>query len=168
MREGKVITEEKVVLQATQSIWAKNKYFILACSQQDYREVRKLLREEYRDLPDAYNALQKVEEIFGDVPSAELPQVSNALYHMAGYFKKLISREDRQAMNALIQTNPSKVLDKLEINSRDFKIDYLLNSRIWPSLRKESFNLVPITLMCNGITYQTGELLWQGNYLTVK
>ena len=40
MRQENIITDEKLVLQAAQAIWAMNKYLVLACNQQDYQKVR--------------------------------------------------------------------------------------------------------------------------------
>lgn len=168
IKKNKIITDEKLVLRAAEIVWARNKYLILACSQRDYCEVRKLLRQGERDLKAAYHILKNAQDTFGDVPTENLPQVSNALYHIAGYFKKLIPQEDRQIMNLMIQTNPRKALVELEINTQRFSINYLLDSRIWPELRIEPFNLVPIHLLGKDKIYPASEILWKGDHLVLK
>jgi len=79
MRQENIITDEKLVLQAALSIWAMNKYLVLACSQQDYLAVRKLLRTEDLDLTAAYNIFKNIESTYCAIPTESLPQVSNAL-----------------------------------------------------------------------------------------
>lgn len=168
IKQDKIIIDEKLVLRAAEIVWAKNKYFTLACSHRDYSEVRKLLRPGDCDLKAAYHILKSVHDKFRDVPTENLPQVSNALYHIAGYFKKLIPREDRQRMNVMIRTNPGSVIEELELYTQRFSIDYLLHSYIWPERRTVPFNRVPIHLLNNNENYQASELLWEGDYLTFK
>lgn len=168
MRQENIINDDKLVLQAAQAVWAMNKYFVLACNQQDYREVRKLLRLEVHDLTAAYNILKNNELTYYGIPTESLPQVSNALFHMAGYFKKLTSHEERQEMNNLILTNPSQAVALLEENTRRHQVRYLLQSRFWTCDREKPFNLVPIAIVHNNITYEANELMWHGDYLSVK
>ena len=128
MRQENIITDEKLVLQAAQAIWAMNKYLVLACNQQDYQKVRTYLKANDRDLTAAYRILRNIETTYGQVPTEELPQLSNALYHMAGYFKKLVSSEERQKMSNSIQTNFSQALTLLEENTQKYQVHYLLHS----------------------------------------
>nr|WP_289037913.1 DUF1722 domain-containing protein [uncultured Allobacillus sp.] len=166
MRQENRITDEKLALKAAQAIWAMNKYLVLACNQQDYQKVRTYLKANGRDLTAAYKILRNIETTYGHVPTEELPQLSNALYHMAGYFKKLVSSEERQRMNHYIQTNPSQALTLLEENTQKYHVRYLLHSRFWPQDREKPFNLVPIALKDHNVTYEANELLWHGDYLT--
>ena len=166
MRQENIITDEKLVLQAAQAIWAMNKYLVLACNQQDYQKVRTYLKAIDRDLTAAYRILRNIETTYGQVPTEELPQLSNALYHMAGYFKKLVSSEERQKMSNSIQTNFSQALTLLEENTQKYQVHYLLHSRFWPQDREKPFNLVPVALKHHNVTYEANELLWYGDYLT--
>lgn len=168
MIQETIITDEKLVLQAAESVWAMNKYFVLACSQQDYREVRKLFRTEYLDFTAAYHILKNNELTYCDIPTESLPQVSNALFHIAGYFKKFTSSKERQEMNHLILTNPGQALALLEENTRRHDVRYLLQSRFWSRDREKPFNLVPIAIVHNHVTYQANELMWHGDYLSRK
>jgi len=167
MRPENIITVEKLVLAAAQSVWAKNKYLVLACSQQDYLAVRKLLRTEHLDLTAVYNIFNKIESTYCTVPTEALPQVSNALFHIAGYFKKFISAEERREIDHLIQTNPGQALALLEENTRRHHIPYLLQSRFWSHDREKPFNLVPMAIVHENVTYQANELMWHGDYLSL-
>lgn len=167
MRPDNIITDEKLVLQAAQSVWAKNKYLVLACSQQDYLAVRKLLRTEDLDLTAAYNVLKNIELTYCAIQTESLPQVSNALFHIAGYFKKFISAEERQEMDHLVQTNPRQALALLEEHTRRHQVPYLVQSRFWSQDREKPFNLVSISIVHENVTYQANELMWHGDYLSV-
>lgn len=57
---------EKNVLKSAQTIWATNKYFVLACSQRDYQLVRELLKPDILDLGSVYDVLKRI--------IAQLPQ----------------------------------------------------------------------------------------------
>lgn len=168
MRQDNIITDKKLVLQAAQSVWAMNKYFVLACRQQDFREMRILLRAEDHNLTAGYNILKNIEFTYYAVPTESLPQISNALFHIAGYFKKLLPREQRQEINNLILTDPSQALALLEENTRRHNVRYLLQSRFWSRDRKKPFNLVPIAIVHNNLTYQANKLTWHGDYLSFK
>ncbi|MBR7554797.1 DUF1722 domain-containing protein [Allobacillus sp. GCM10007491] len=167
MWQENIITDEKLVLKAAQAIWAMNKYLVLACSQKDYQQIRKLLQAENRDLSAVYNILENIETTYGHIPTEELPQLSNALYHIAGYFKKLVSNEERQEINYLIQTNASQALTILKENTRKYQVRYLLHSRFWTHDRTKPFNLIPIAMNHHNITYKANELVWHGDYLSI-
>lgn len=162
------INDEKSVLKAAQAVWASNKYFVLACSQQHYRKVREYLKQDNRELKAAFKLLKQINEDFKSVPTADLPQISNALYHMAGYFKKKLSNYERQELNDLIKTNPQKALYQIKNYTDYYKISYLEQSNIWPNERQKPFNLVNISIVDNGVTYPPNHLLWQGFYLIVN
>jgi len=168
MRQENIITDEKLVLQAAQSVWAMNKYLVLACSQQDYLAVRKLLRTDYLDLTAAYKILKNNDLTYCAIPTESLPQVSNALFHIAGYFKKFISAEERREIDHLTQTNPRQALALLEENTRRHQVPYLLQSRFWSQDREKPFNLVPIEIVYENVPYQANELMWHGDYLSFK
>lgn len=159
------INDSKLVLKAAQSVWAANKYFVLACDQEAYRDIRKLLRPDKLELTAAYAVLKRTEEKYHLIPSQDLPQISNALYHMAGYFKKQWSSKQRQKLNSLIKSNPEQALVQLEEQSHLYEIDYLINTRLWKSERVKPFNDVPIPLKHERDVFQTNHLLWEGEHV---
>lgn len=162
------IDTKKEVLKAAQAVWATNKYFTLACSQQDYYRIRQYLKAEELKLQDTYKLLKHINRKFQDVKSEDLPQISNALFHMLGYFKKMLPFSKRQALNELIKEHPKQALLELEYYSSLYKIRYLSQSNIWPSQRMQAFNQVNLSIPHNGVTYSPNELLWMGDYLMIK
>lgn len=162
------IDEQKFVLKAAQAVWAANKYFVLACGQEYYLRIRYLLRPDVRELEAAYDVLTEVATKFKTIKSEELPQLINALFHIAGYFKEKLSTEERQQLNHLIQTNPHLALDRLEDYTFAFNIDYLCVSTIWQKHRMYAFDEVPVGLKHKGITYEERQLAWKGNHVLVK
>ncbi|GAB4074762.1 hypothetical protein GCM10028778_22650 [Barrientosiimonas marina] len=159
------IDDKKLVLKAAQSVWAANKYFVLACDQTAYRDVRQLLRPDTQRLNEAYTLLQRIDATYQSTASEALPELANALYHAAGYFKQLLSNERRQAINALIRDQPAAALAELERETTNYHVDYLLSSRLWPSQREKPFNHVPVRLTYQGQVYEASELLWQGDHV---
>lgn len=119
------INNEKDVLKAAQAVWATNKYFTLACNQQDYYTVRQYLKPKHLKLYDTYKLLKHIHTKFQDVHSGDLPQISNALFHMLGYFKKMLPDSKRQELNNLIKENPQKALLEIEYYSSLYKVTYL-------------------------------------------
>lgn len=166
-QDGQRIDNQKVVLKAAQTIWATNKYFALACGQQYYRKIREYLKPNHVELDAAFQLLKQIDEEFKLVPTEELPQISNALYHMAGYFKTLLPHHDRQKLNQLIKENAYEALHQLQNDTVYYKVNYLAKSNIWPSQRSNLFNQVNISITDNGITYAPNELLWEGTHLIV-
>ena len=162
------IDEPKFVMKAAHAVWAANKYFVLACRQQDYLKIRELLKPEKIQIQAAYDVLENVVHQFSDVKSKDLPQLENALYHIAGYFKKKLTTEQRQEMNCLIQDNSEEALAKLEEYKSLFNIEYLQNTTLWQGSRAKPFNEVPVELTYKNVTYQKGELFWKGSYVLLK
>lgn len=159
------IEDEKVVLKAAQTVWATNKYFILACSQQDYRRIREYLKPHYLELNTAFKLMKQLHNEYQTLSTVDLPQISNALFHMAGYFKKHISMENRQWMHGLIKKDTTKALCQMEKFTDVYQMNYLKRSNIWPDRRNLPFNQVDTTIKHHGITYNPNELFWQGNHL---
>lgn len=157
------LKDPKLVLKAAQSVWATNKYYVLACSQEAYLNVRQLLRPDQVELLAAYEVLQQVEHEFKDVERADLPQIENSLFHVAGYFKTIYSNQERQEMHILIQENPAKALKKLAGSTYQHQIAYLTQSRLWSSERKTSFNEVRGEIRHKGIIYPPKTFMWHGN-----
>ncbi|WP_100012257.1 DUF1722 domain-containing protein [Lentibacillus sediminis] len=161
----KKLQNEKIILRAAESVWAANKYFVLACSQQQYREIRELFRPEKRDLVTAHARLKEIDSMSHSVPSAELPELSNALFHVAGYFKKIFTSVERQDLNAMILGNPSRALAELEKQTFHYQIDYLLPCRLWSLQRGRGFNEIPVSLNEQGQRYHPYSLAWCGDHL---
>lgn len=162
------INDEKNVLKAAQAVWATNKYFTLACNQKDYYSIREFLKPNHLKLNDTYKLLKHLNAKFQAVHSEDLPQISNALFHMLGYFKKKLPDSKRQELNQLIKDNPKKALLELERYSSFYKVTYLAQSNIWSSQRTQPFNQVNIPITDNGVTYSPNELLWMGDYLMIN
>lgn len=164
----KQINDKKTVLKAAQAVWAANKYYILACNQQDYYSIRQFLKPQQSKLQETYLLLKNLHKQYQMVESADLPQISNALFHMLGYFKKVLTADQRQELNQLIKINPRKSLLALEHYSDLHDITYLMQSNIWPVQRRKPFNQVNIPITYDNITYLPNELLWMGNHLIIK
>lgn len=167
-KETKIICNQRLILKAAQSVWAANKYFVLACSQQQYRKVREHLRPENVKLVKAYEVLSDVYTAFKEVPSTDLPQITNALYHISGYFKKVLPSAARQELDMLIQVNPKEALRILESYTLHYQVDYLLNCSLWPSKRGNCFNQITALLKDKGKTYPPNTLYWNGNSVIFK
>ena len=163
-----LIANKKAMLRAAQSVWAANKYFVLACSQDDYNEIRRLLKSSNKEIITVYKLLKAVDTLFQTVPSGELPQIQNALYHIAGYFKKIVSKEKRDEIIYLIESNPMGAIRELEYLTKKHHVEYLLYARIWTTLREKPFNIVPIKLKTDGKVYNANELVWLEDHLTVN
>lgn len=165
---NKNIDSESLVLKAAQAVWAANKYFILACSQQDYRNIRNCLKPQQLNLNLAYQLIKKHQLRFQSVPGHLLPEIENTLYHMAGYFKKSLKSNQKAALNELIKQDAAKSFHLLEQYTIDFQVGYLLQSNIWRSNRWKTFNMVKKTLKDKGSVYKANELIWYGDYCIAR
>lgn len=162
------IKDEKNVLKAAQAVWAINKYYTLACNQQDYYTVRQFLKPQASKLRETYLLLKNLHMKYQMVDTADLPQISNALFHMLGYFKKVLRPNERQELNQLIKENPRKALLELEHYAFLYDMTYLTQSNIWQFQRTKPFNQVIIPITHGSMTYLPNELLWMGDYLIIK
>lgn len=166
MNEGlQQIDTRKMVLKAAESVWAANKYFVLACNQQQYLYIRRYFRHDQRDLPAAFALLKKTEETYQSVHCSDLPELTNALYHVMGYFKKLISPEQKQFLNTSVQQNPRAALDELERLTFLYHVEYLLTCRLWQRNKDKAFNEVPMSLTEMGYSYAPYTWLWYKDHL---
>ena len=163
MHKKTVITSEKIIEKAAEAVWAANKYFVMACSQTQYRQISKAFRPDQRNLLYAYRQLSHIDHVHQTVASADLPELSNALYHVAGYFKKELSNETRQTMNEIIATAPETALQDLKNLAFIHQKTYLKPCRLWQ--RQSSFNEVPISMKINGFQYDAYTWKWYGNYV---
>ncbi|ASK62248.1 hypothetical protein CFK37_08780 [Virgibacillus phasianinus] len=165
MNNTQSISTLKHVKKGAESVWAANKYLVMACGQNRYREIRKSFRDT-TDFRTSFTLLAQVEKEFHSISSKELPELSNALYHILGYFKNVLSAKDRNYLNNLIADNSEQALAKLEEHAQYQHIDYLMSCRLWN--RKSAFNDIPITLHVEGETHPSYTLLWEENQLKQK
>lgn len=79
--------EERVQCQ---KLWAKNKYLVLSHSSKIYLEIRTYLKQEEV-------SLSKVSELIKQAVCLpeDKGQVTNALHHVWGYFKKFVTKEEK-------------------------------------------------------------------------
>ena len=79
--------EERVQCQ---KLWAKNKYLVLSHSSKIYLEIRTYLKQEEV-------SIVKVSELIKQAVSLpeDKGQVTNALHHVWGYFKKYATKKKR-------------------------------------------------------------------------
>ncbi|SDI68663.1 DUF1722 domain-containing protein [Natribacillus halophilus] len=158
-----MITSRKNVGKAAEAVWAANKYFVMACSQAQYRQISTAFRPDQRDLLHAYEQLSEIERAHQTVASANLPELTNALYHMLGYFKKELCRDERQQMNQLITNKPETALQDLEKLTFEHEKPYLMPCRLWR--RQIGFNEVPVAMKIGGSRYAPYTWKWYGDHL---
>ncbi|MFB4162117.1 DUF1722 domain-containing protein [Geomicrobium sp. JSM 1781026] len=157
------ITSRKAVSKAAEAVWAANKYFVLACSQSAYRDIRHHLRPNERDVNAAFLRLKEIDRTYRGVHSADLPELSNALYHLLGYFKSDLLTEERQYLQTRVKEDPEEVLEKLETYTFAYDKTYLKSCRLWQ--RDRSFSLVPVGLKIEGELSEAYVWDWQGDYI---
>lgn len=89
------IKKEKVLCQKQ---WAKNKYLVLSYSSKVYLEIRTYLKQEEV-------SLKKVNELIKQAISLpeDKGQVTNALHHVWGYFKKSATKEEKDNFFEMIE-----------------------------------------------------------------
>ena len=87
--------EERVQCQ---KLWAKNKYFVLSYSSKIYLEIRTYLKQEEV-------SQNKVSELIKQAVSLpeDKGQVTNALHHVWGYFKKYATKEEKENFFKMIE-----------------------------------------------------------------
>ena len=87
--------EEKVLCQKQ---WAKNKYLVLSHSSKIYLEIRTYLKQEEV-------SQNKVSELIKQAVSLpeDKGQVTNALHHVWGYFKKYATKEEKDIFFEMIE-----------------------------------------------------------------
>ena len=87
--------EERVQCQ---NLWAKNKYLVLSHSSKIYLEIRTYLKQEEV-------SIVKVSEFIKQAVSLpeDKGQVTNALHHVWGYFKKYVTKEEKDHFFEMIE-----------------------------------------------------------------
>lgn len=81
------IKKEKVLCQKQ---WAKNKYLVLSYSSKIYLEIRTYLKQEEVSLEEVDKLIKQAINLPEDKG-----QVTNALHHVWGYFKKSATKEEK-------------------------------------------------------------------------
>ena len=87
--------EERV---QSQKLWARNKYLVLSYSSKIYLEIRTYLKQEEV-------SQNKVRELIKQAVSLpeDKGQVTNALHHVWGYFKKYATKEEKDNFFEMIE-----------------------------------------------------------------
>ncbi len=163
MSKGVICTQENAVKKAAESVWAASKYWTMAVDQKIYLALRGYFRQEQLQLKRAFECLKETEAQFGNARVTDLPGLSNALFHVLGYFKKRMESEERQKVHTLIQNKPADALSVLHEWTKHYQVDYLMTSRLWR--REIPFNQVPASLKIEGKTDPPYTWEWYGDHL---
>ena len=89
------IKKEKVLCQKQ---WAKNKYLVLSHSSKIYLEIRTYLKQEEVSLEKVNKLIKQAINL----PEDKV-QVTNALHHVWGYFKKFATKEEKDKFFEMIE-----------------------------------------------------------------
>ena len=108
--------EERVQCQ---NLWAKNKYLVLSHSSKIYLEIRTYLKQEEV-------SQNKVIELIKQAVSLpeDKGQVTNALHHVWGYFKKYATKEEKDNFFEMIEEYHNNIYKKEDLIK---EVKYLLN-----------------------------------------
>ena len=87
--------EERVQCQ---KLWAKNKYLVLSYSSKIYLEIRTYLKQEEVSLEKVNKLIKQAINLPEDKG-----QVTNALHHVWGYFKKFATKEEKDNFFEMIE-----------------------------------------------------------------
>ena len=108
--------EERVQCQ---KLWAKNKYLVLSYSSKIYLEIRTYLKQEEV-------SQNKVSELIKQAVSLpeDKGQVTNALHHVWGYFKKYTTKEEKDNFFEVIEKYHNNIYKKEDLIK---EVKHLLN-----------------------------------------
>ena len=108
--------EERVQCQ---KLWAKNKYLVLSYSSKIYLEIRTYLKQEEV-------SQNKVSELIKQAVSLpeDKGQVTNALHHVWGYFKKYATKEEKDNFFEMIEEYHNNMYKKEDLIK---EVKHLLN-----------------------------------------
>ena len=87
--------EERVQCQ---KLWAKNKYLVLSHSSKIYLEIRTYLKQEEVSQNRVSELIKQAVSL-----SEDKGQVTNALHHVWGYFKKYSTKEEKDNFFEMIE-----------------------------------------------------------------
>jgi uncharacterized protein YbgA (DUF1722 family) len=88
-----------VVKIATEMLWAKNKYEIMAKGYDKYSKIKTMFKEANSN--DDYYQIYREIKIFKDLPYTK-KAMKNTLEHIWGYFKRDASKEEKQLFFLLL------------------------------------------------------------------
>ena len=102
-----------------QELWAKNKYLVLSHSSKIYLEIRTYLKQEEV-------SRNKVSELIKQAVSIpeDKGQVTNALHHVWGYFKKYATKEEKDNFFEMIEEYNNNIYKKEDLIK---EVKHLLN-----------------------------------------
>lgn len=115
----------------SEKLWAKEKYLVLSKSQRIYKQIREYLKEEEVRIEVVAKWIEEAKAL----PENPL-EVSNALQHMWGYFKKEASSEEKERFFTLLceyqkgKISQTEVIDYLREMLSKYPNAYLLDSSI--------------------------------------
>ena len=129
----------KVERVQCQKLWAKNKYLVLSYSSNIYLEIRTYLKQEEV-------SLEKVNKLIKQAISLpeDKGQVTNALHHVWGYFKKLATKEEKDNFFEMIEEYHNNKYKKEDLIK---EVQYLLKKYPNKYLEESAF--------INGGQYET-------------
>ena len=121
--------EERVQCQ---KLWAKNKYLVLSYSSKIYLEIRTYLKQEKV-------SLSKVSEFIKQAVSLpeDKGQVTNALHHVWGYFKKNATKEEKNHFFEMIEEYHNNKYKKEDLIN---EVKYLLKK--YPNKYLEEYTFI--------------------------
>ena len=121
--------EERVQCQ---KLWAKNKYLVLSYSSKIYLEIRTYLKQEEV-------SQNKVSELIKQAVSLpeDKGQVTNALHHVWGYFKKYATKEEKENFFEMIEEYHNNIYKKEALIK---EVKHLLNK--YPNKYLEESTLI--------------------------
>lgn len=121
--------EERVQCQ---KLWAKNKYLVLSYSSKIYLEIRTYLKQEEV-------SRNKVSELIKQAISLpeDKGQVTNALHHVWGYFKKYATKEEKDNFFEMIEEYHNNKYKKEDLIK---EVKHLLNK--YPNKYLEESTLI--------------------------
>lgn len=96
--------KERVICQ---QLWAKNKYMVLSKSSKIYLEVRQYLKQEDVNVEKVQEYIDKANKLEEDKG-----QMTNALHHVWGYFKKYATVEEKDNFFTLLDEYCEGSIDK--------------------------------------------------------
>ena len=108
--------EERVQCQ---KLWAKNKYLVLSYSSKIYLEIRTYLKQE----EVSQNIVSEFIKQAVSLPE-DKGQVTNALHHVWGYFKKYATKEEKDNFFEMIEEYHNNIYKKEDLIK---EVKHLLN-----------------------------------------
>ena len=99
--------EERVQCQ---KLWARNKYLVLSYSSKIYIEIRTYLKQE----EVSQNKVSKLIKQAVSLPE-DKGQVTNALHHVWGYFKKYATKEEKDNFFEMIEEYHNNIYKKEDL-----------------------------------------------------